>query len=100
MQTASPIWHVYIIECSTGTLYTGITTDLDRRFSEHQEQGVKCAKYLRGKGPLKMVYQEKCADRSTALKREAAIKSLPRLAKETLVKQQRKIDHPHIESIS
>ena len=100
MRTASPIWHVYIIECSTGTLYTGITTDLDRRFSEHQEQGVKCAKYLRGKGPLKMVYQEKCADRSTALKREAGIKNLSRLAKVTLINHQRKSAPLHIESIS
>lgn len=78
-------WHVYIIECADGRLYTGITTDLSRRFNEHQSGGVKAAKALRGKGPLKLVYTLRADDRSIASKLEAKIKKLQRLEKLALI---------------
>lgn len=73
-------WYVYIIEASDQSLYTGITTDIERRFSEHCGQS-KGAKFFRGRSPRKVVYSEVHADRSSALKREAQIKKLSRLEK-------------------
>ncbi|MDA1129686.1 MAG: GIY-YIG nuclease family protein [Chloroflexi bacterium] len=76
-------WTVYILQCADGTLYTGITNDLERRLAEHQSgQG---AKYTRGRGPLRIVYQEDCRDRALASKREIEIKSMDRKAKLLLV---------------
>lgn len=72
-------WVVYILECGDGTLYTGITDDMERRLRLHA-QG-KGAKYTRGRGPLTLRYREKCPDHSTALKREAQIKRLARKEK-------------------
>ena len=69
-------WHLYILRCGDGTLYTGITTDVQRRFEAHC-QG-KGAKYTRGRGPLVLVYREECGSHSHALKREREIKALPR----------------------
>ena len=63
-----------MIRCKGGSLYTGITNNLQRRFAEHQEQGEKCAKYLRGKGPLKLVYSEEVESRQEALKQEINLK--------------------------
>lgn len=73
-------WMVYIVKCSDDTLYTGVTTDLERRIQEHngQDNQKKGAKYTRVRRPVRLVYSEKCEDRSTACKREAAIKKLPR----------------------
>lgn len=76
-------WKIYIIECSDATLYTGITTDLDRRILEH-ETG-KGARYTRGRGPLKLVYVEDCLNRSEASKRELQIKALSRAEKIKLI---------------
>ncbi|UJF22176.1 GIY-YIG nuclease family protein [Shewanella sp. OMA3-2] len=78
-------WFLYIIECANGHLYTGITTDVPRRFSEHQSSGPLAAKYLKGKGPLTLVYQESLHCRSSATMREIAIKKLPRHKKLALI---------------
>lgn len=78
-----PIWYLYILRCRDGTLYTGITTDIDKRFEAHNSG--KGAKYTRGRGPLELVYREECGDHSTALKRELEIKSFPRMKKERLI---------------
>ena len=75
-------WIVYIVECSDDTLYTGITTDIERRKAEH-ENGTG-AKYTKGRGPFTVVYSEVQPTRSHALKREAEIKSLDRSAKQKL----------------
>ena len=75
-------WYVYMLRCGDGTLYTGITDDIDRRFAAHQAG--KGAKYTRGRGPLELVYREELADKSAALKREYQIKRLPRLEKQAL----------------
>lgn len=69
-------WYLYILRCSDGTLYTGITTDVQRRCEAHQKG--KGAKYTRGRGPLKLVYVEFCGSHTEALKREVQIKKLPR----------------------
>ena len=76
-------WYLYILRCGDGTLYTGITTDVQARFAQHQAG--KGAKYTRGRGPLKLVYTEECDDHSAALKRELAIKALPREEKEKMI---------------
>ncbi|MGL5398551.1 MAG: GIY-YIG nuclease family protein, partial [Shewanella sp.] len=79
------IWYLYLIRCANGHLYTGITTDVARRFNEHQSSGPKAAKYLRGKGPLTLMYQEQVGTRSDALKREIAVKKLSRAQKLGLI---------------
>ena len=76
-------WVLYILQCGDGTLYTGITDDLPRRFAAHTEG--KGAKYTRGRGPLTIVYQENCLDRSQASKREYEVKQLTRLEKLALI---------------
>lgn len=75
-------WTVYILRCGDNTLYTGITNDLPRRLAAHRSG--KGAKYTRGRGPLTLLYTEEQPDRSTASRREAAIKALSRAEKETL----------------
>jgi len=79
------IWYLYLIRCANGHLYTGITTDVARRFNEHQSSSPKAAKYLRGKGPLTLMYQEQVGTRSDALKREIAVKKLSRSQKLALI---------------
>ena len=69
-------WKLYILRCGDGSLYTGITTDVSKRLEVHSSG--KGAKYTRGRGPLKLVYEEVCGDHSAALKRELEIKSLSR----------------------
>ena len=76
-------WKLYILRCSDGTLYTGITTDVEKRFAAHSAG--KGAKYTRGRGPLELVYSEDCGDHSAALKRELEIKALPRVEKMKLI---------------
>lgn len=78
-------WKLYMLRCGDGTLYTGITTDTDRRLEEHRSG--KGAKYTRGRGPLELVYSEDCGDKSTALKRELEIKALTREEKVNLIGQ-------------
>jgi putative endonuclease len=78
-------WCVYIILCSDNSLYTGITTDMPRRFRQHASG---CgAKYFRGRQPIRVVFQETCLTRSSAGKREAQIKLMDRSVKERLVEE-------------
>lgn len=79
---------VYILRCRDGTLYTGITNDLNRRLAAHNNG--TGAKYTRVRRPVEVVYQEPCADRGAALRREAAIKRLTRAEKERLFTQDKK----------
>ena len=74
---------VYILRCADGTLYTGYTDDVERRCAVHNSG--RGAKYTRGRRPVTVVYRERCDDRSGALRREAAIKSLTRSQKEQLI---------------
>ena len=76
---------VYVLECADGSLYTGYTTDLERRVAEH-EAGTG-AKYTRGRGPLEVVHREQFESKSAALSREYEIKQLSRGEKERLIER-------------
>lgn len=78
------MYFVYILECADGTLYTGITTDIGRRLSEHQEK--KGGHYTRAHGAKRMLYTEEYSNRSAASRREAGIKRLSRQGKMRLVR--------------
>ena len=76
-------WYLYLIRCGDGTLYTGISTDVDRRLAEHR--GGKGARYLRGRGPLTLARKIHVGDRSAACRIEALVKKFPRNKKEDLI---------------
>ncbi len=76
-------YYVYVLECADGSLYTGLTTDPERRVREHNSG--KASKYTRSKLPVRLVYCETVDDKSQALKREYAIKQLPRNEKLELI---------------
>lgn len=80
------MYHVYILRCADGTLYTGCTNDLDRRLATHNAG--KGAKYTRARLPVELVYAEEASDKSQALRREAAIKALSRSEKLALINAQ------------
>lgn len=80
-------WFVYIVEAENGHFYTGITTDLARRFSEHQSKQAG-AKFFNTSPAKQIVFSESHSDRSSASKREAMIKKLSRKAKSVLIAQQ------------
>lgn len=81
-------WYLYMLRCGDGTLYTGITTDVQRRLAAHR-RGTG-AKYTRGRGPLELVYQETLPDHGQALRRELAVKAMTRQEKLALLGQQEK----------
>jgi putative endonuclease len=76
-------WLVYIVLCSDGTLYTGISTDIEKRLARHADG--RGAKYFRGRAPSRLVYLEKGHSRSSATSREAKIKKMSRAAKHLLL---------------
>ena len=86
MTTATATWSLYIIEASDASLYTGITTDVERRFEEHLNCQ-KGAKYFNGRRPVRIVYREDGHSRSSASRREMEIKKLSRQEKQNLVAQ-------------
>lgn len=79
-------WYFYLIRTRYGALYAGITTDVCRRLTEH-ENSEKGAKYLRSKGPLRLAYQVKVGNRNLALKVEHCVKKLPKLKKEQIIEE-------------
>ena len=85
-------WYLYLIRCRYGSLYTGITTDVARRFAEHQGNSDTGAKYLRGRGPLVLVFQKKLGSRSLALGVESKVKKLSKARKEELIRDNTRID--------
>lgn len=76
-------WYVYMLRCGDGSLYTGSTTDVERRLREHQ--GGTGARYTRSRPPVTLAYAEEAPDRSAAQRREAAIKKMPRAQKLKLI---------------
>lgn len=76
-------WVLYILECKDGSLYTGITDNLERRLAAHHAG--KGAKYTRGRGPFTLRYTEDCLDHSRALRREIQVKRLRRARKLELI---------------
>ncbi len=81
----SPLWHVYLLLCADGTLYTGVTTDCQRRLKEHNESNRLGAKYTRCRRPVALVWHEPARNRSEACQREYAIKRLTRAEKLALI---------------
>lgn len=79
------MWYLYILRCGDGSLYTGITTDVEKRLEAHRSG--KGAKYTRGRGPLELIYREECGDHSAALRREIEIKALSREEKLKLIQK-------------
>ncbi len=84
-------WFIYIIEATDGSLYTGITTDVERRWREHSA-GPRGARFFRGRAPRRLAYVEPAADRSTATRREMSIKALSRKQKLELIQTRIKGD--------
>jgi putative endonuclease len=78
-------WHVYILECADGTLYTGVATDVAARVATHNAG--KGAKYTRGRLPVCLVYQESAGERGAALRRELEIKRLRAADKRRLIEE-------------
>jgi predicted GIY-YIG superfamily endonuclease len=82
-------WFLYILKCSDGTLYTGITNDIARRIRQHNEGSA--SRYTRSRLPVKLLYRESCRGRSQALKKEFAVKSLSRKEKEEYIGKRKNI---------
>ncbi|MEM7291910.1 MAG: GIY-YIG nuclease family protein [Pseudomonadota bacterium] len=79
-------WFVYILRCADNSLYTGVTTDVERRLAEHNDDNRLGARYTRARRPVSLIYQEAQPNRSAACRREAEIRKLTKREKETLVK--------------
>jgi putative endonuclease len=88
-------WFLYIVKTCNNALYTGITTDIKRRFAEHVSQSPKSAKALRGKGPLKLVYCCEIGEHSTALRAEIWVKKQSKSNKLKLVAQASELPFEH-----
>lgn len=84
-------YSLYILHCSDGSLYTGIAIDVDRRLSEH-ERGTRGARYLRGRAPYRLVFEERVGDRSEAQSLEYRVKKLDRTAKLRLISGELSLD--------
>lgn len=78
------MWHVYILRCADGTLYTGIAKDLQRRVEQHNKSALG-AKYTKIRRPVRLVWTKKCKNRSLATKEELRIKKLSREEKLKLI---------------
>ena len=91
-QKQSQNWHVYMLRCADGSLYTGITTNLLRRKTQH-DRGT-ASKYTRARLPVDMIWHEKCSDGTQARKMEWQIKNLPRTQKLELIKKPKTISQP------
>jgi putative endonuclease len=81
---AAADYSIYLVQCGDGSLYTGIARDVDARFEEHRGGG-RGARYLRGRGPLRLVYQRAVGDRSRAQRLEYRVRKLPRPQKLALI---------------
>ena len=85
-------WSIYIVRCRNGSLYTGISTDVSRRFTEHQRDNQRSSKYLRCRRPLSLVLEKNVGGRGAALRLEHLIKRMPKTRKEALIMQDRLVD--------
>lgn len=83
-EPASVSYSLYILRCGDGSLYTGIALDVARRLEEHRK-GVRGAKYLRGRAPVELVFEQPAGDRAAAQRLEYRVKSLSRAEKEALI---------------
>ena len=85
-------WYLYLLRCHDGSFYTGISTDVARRFAQHQGKGGTGSKYLKGRGPLTLVFKKKLGSNSLALKVERRVKKLSKARKEELIRDNTRID--------
>lgn len=85
------VWSLYLLQCADGTVYTGIATDVRRRISEH-ESGIRGARYLRGRGPLSLLYEREIGDRSLVTRLEILVKKLSRAEKISVESLPHRID--------
>jgi putative endonuclease len=85
-------WYLYLLRCHDGSFYTGISTDVARRFAQHQGEGSGGSKYLKGRGPLSLVFKKKLGSNSLALKVERRVKKLSKARKEDLIRANTRID--------
>ena len=83
--SAASGWLVYLVRTAAGSLYCGVTNDMERRFREHCSDGPRSAKALRGRGPLQLVFTYPAADKQQAMQLEWQIKQWPKARKEALV---------------
>lgn len=84
-RTAEVIWSVYMLRCADGSLYTGVTRDVQRRLRQHNGELVGGARYTANRRPVVLAWSETLASRSAAQRREAMIKKMSRSAKESLI---------------
>ena len=84
-RSAQNEWHVYMLQCADSTLYTGVTTDLQRRLCQHNGELAGGARYTRARRPVRLVWWRKCLNRSAAQQEEASLRRLSRGQKLTLV---------------
>lgn len=80
-------WFVYVVRCKDDSLYTGVTTDLERRVHQHNHDNKQAASYTRARRPVVLVYWETVDSRAQALSREASLKQLSKPQKEALVRR-------------
>ena len=85
------MWYVYLLRCADNSLYTGITTSIERRILEHNNCNKKGAKYTRVRRPVALAYSEQLTDRSEASRREYQLKQLTKREKEKLVSSYQKL---------
>jgi len=86
------VWHLYLVRCGDGSLYTGISTDVERRLAAHRDN--RGARRLRGRGPLELVFCSAVGDRAAALRVEYRVKQLSRRDKERLVRGEASLPLP------
>jgi len=79
-----PDWYLYMVRCADGSVYTGISTDVQRRWKEHQRGGARAARYLRTRRPVDLIFSAMIGERGAALRAEYAIKRLEKPQKEAL----------------
>ncbi len=84
-------WFIYFVRCRDGALYTGIATDVDRRFAEHEAGGARAARFLRGRAPLTLLASAAVGTRSRALRLEARVKKLSRPRKLDMLSDPRRL---------
>jgi len=87
-EDAARCWHLYVVRTRHDTLYTGIATDVERRFAEHVADASRTARYLRSRGPLTLVYRAPLGEKGIALRAEHAFKRLSRSVKQHIVDSQ------------
>jgi putative endonuclease len=79
-----PDWYLYMVRCADGSVYTGVSTDVERRLKEHQRGGRRAARYLKTRRPVDLIFSAMIGDKGAALRAEHAIKQLEKRQKEAL----------------